>query len=85
MADFSKQFCETHDMGFNGDFDVYEEWSKLTPGYAVAYICEGFGFSMIGKKEHSDDVIVYMNDYNNPENSKWVNFDDLVLKVESKT
>jgi len=85
MAEFSKQYCKTTDMGFDGDFDVYEEWSKLTPGYAVAYICEGFGFSMIGKKESSDEVFVYIHDWDNPENSKWVNFDDLVLKVESKT
>jgi len=84
MAEFSKQYCKVTNMGFDGDFDVYEEWSKLKPGYAVAYICEGFGFSMIGKKESGDDVFVYVNDYNNPENSKWVNFDDLVLKAESK-
>jgi len=85
MAEFSKQFCKTHDMGFDGDFDVYEEWAKLTPGYAVAYICEGFGFSMIGKKESGDDVIVYINDYNNPENSKWIDFDEMYLEAKLKS
>ena len=57
MAEFSKQYCQLNDMGFDGDFDVYEEWSKLKPGYSVAYICEGFGFSMIGKKELGDQVL----------------------------
>jgi hypothetical protein len=78
MADFSKQYCELNDMGFDGDFDVYEEWSKLKPGFTVAYICEGFGFLAIGKRESGDEVIVYLND-------KWVNFDDMIVKVNSKT
>lgn len=85
MAEFSKQYCQLNDMGFDGDFDVYEEWAKLKPGYSVAYICEGFGFVAIGKKESGDDVIVYMNDWDNPENSKWVNFDEMVLKAKSKS
>ena len=85
MTEFSKQYCEIKDMGFDGDFDVYEEWSKLKPGYSVAYICEGFGFSMIGKKESGDDVIVYMNDWDNPEKSKWVDFDELCLKAKQQS
>jgi hypothetical protein len=72
-------------MGFDGDFDVYEEWAKLKPGYSVAYICEGFGFVAIGKKESGDDVIVYMNDWDNPEKSKWVNFDEMCLKAKPKS
>lgn len=85
MAEFSKQYCELNDMGFDGDFDVYEEWSKLKPGFTVAYICEGFGFLAIGKRESGDDVIVYMNDYDNPENSKWVNFDEMYLEAKLKS
>jgi len=85
MAEFSKQYCQLNDMGFDGDFDVYEEWSKLKPGYSVAYICEGFGFVAIGKKESGDDIIVYMNDWDNPEKSKWVDFDEMCLKAKSKS
>ncbi len=85
MAEFSKQYCKIKDMGFDGDFDVYEEWSKLKPGYSVAYICEGFGFVAIGKKESGDDIIVYMNDWDNPEKSKWVDFDEMCLKAKSKS
>jgi len=77
MAEFSKQYCETTDMGFDGDFDVYEEWSKLKPGYAVNYICEGFGFTMIGKEESGDRVMVLVGD-------KWVDFDEMFLKAKSE-
>lgn len=48
MADFSKQYCELHDMGFDGDFDIMEEFHKLKPEMYVPYICEGFGFIAIG-------------------------------------
>ena len=77
MADFSKQYCQLNDMGFDGDFDVYEEWSKLTPGYGVAYICEGFGFTMIAKEETGDKVLVLVD-------NKWENFDDMVIDAQPK-
>ena len=49
MAEFSKQYCALHDMGFEGDFDIEQVAESLEPGYARYYICEGFGFTMIGK------------------------------------
>ena len=82
MAEFSKQYCEINDMGFDGDFDIYEEWSKIQPGYAVSYICEGFGFNAIGKKETGDEVMVFMDDYDNPEKGRWINFDEMYLKAK---
>ena len=85
MADFSKQYCQLNDMGFDGDFDVYEEWSKLKPGYSVAYICEGFGFSMIGKKELGDQVLVYVRNWEDDSKSKWMDFDEMCLKAEFKS
>lgn len=84
MAEFSKQYCQIKDMGFDGDFDVYEEWSKLQPGYAVAYICEGFGFSMIGKRESGDEVIVWVEDWDDETKSGWKNFDDMVIDAKPK-
>ena len=78
MAEYSKQYCQLHDMGFDGDFDVYEEWSKLEPNSAIPYICEGFGFMGIAKEEGNDKVWVYLE-------NKWVNFDDLCLAAESKS
>ena len=79
MADFSKQWCELNDPEMPHDFDIDSIASTIDPLWYKSYICEGFGFSMIGKKEYSDDVIVYMSDYNNPENSKWVNFDPIQI------
>jgi hypothetical protein len=82
MAEFSKQYCELHDMGFDGDFDVYEEWAKLTPGFSIAYICEGFGFSVIARPEHSDTVLVYIRNWDDDSKSKWVDFDEMVLAAK---
>ena len=75
MAEFSKQYCEITDMGFDGDFDVYEEWSKLKPDHGVSYICEGFGFTMIGRKENDDKVWVLFN-------NEWKDFDEMVLAAK---
>ena len=75
MADFSKQYCKIKDMGFDGDFDVYEEWSKLRPNHAINYICEGFGFNMIGREETGDRVMVYRND-------SWHDFDDMIIEAK---
>jgi hypothetical protein len=61
MAEFSKQYCERNDMGFEGDFDIIEEHSKLTPGNYVPYICEGYGFIAIGKTDdNNEDCILAM-------------------------
>ena len=58
MAEFSKQYCELHDMGVDGDFDIMEEYSKLKPGTYVPYICEGFGFIAIGKTDDQDEACI---------------------------
>ena len=78
MADFSKQYCQLNDMGFDGDFDIYEEWTILTPGYGAPYICEGFGFTMIAKEETGDKVLVLVG-------KKWENFDDIYLEAKLKS
>ena len=51
MAEFSKQYCETHDRGMDGDFDIWEEYNKLEPDTYVPYICEGYGFIAIGNMD----------------------------------
>jgi hypothetical protein len=83
MADFSKQYCQVNDMGFDGDFDVYEEWAKLTPGYGAPYICEGFGFSMIAKEETGDRVLVLVDSYKH--GGKWMDFDEMYLEAKLKS
>ena len=75
MAEFSKQYCELHDMGSNGDFDVYEEFGKLEVGNYVPIICEGFGFVAIGKFEDDPETAkVYFRDDFDNESGTWVDF-----------
>lgn len=59
MAKYSKQYCTKYDMDFNGDFDILEEWNKIQPGYCVALICEGYGFTNICKTEDGEDCLLY--------------------------
>jgi hypothetical protein len=49
MAEFSKQYCEMNNMGFEGDFDILEEFDTLSIGYYKSMICEGFGFVALAK------------------------------------
>ena len=75
MAEFSKQYCELHDMGFDGDFDVYDEFNKLEVGYHIPMICEGFGFVAIGKFEDDPETArVYFRDEHDDESGTWVDF-----------
>ena len=75
MADFSKQYCELHDMGFDGDFDVYEEFDKLEVGNYIPFICEGFGFVAIGKFEDDPETArVYFREDHDDESGTWVDF-----------
>ena len=75
MAEFSKQYCELHDMGFDGDFDVYGEFNKLEVGNYIPMICEGFGFVAIGKFEDDPETTkVYFRDDFDNEGGTWVDF-----------
>jgi len=77
MAEFSKQYCETHDMGFDGDFDIYEEWIALVPGFIRPGICEGYGFDAIGKLEECPDkVMVHFWNFDTEE-GEWVDFETI--------
>lgn len=58
MAEFSKQWCELYDPELPWDFDIMEEFHKLTPGNYVPYICEGFSFIAIGKTEDSEEECI---------------------------
>lgn len=58
MADFSKQWCELNDPEMPHDFDIDMVASTLDPHYYKSYICEGFGFTAIGKDEN-DKVTLY--------------------------
>jgi len=78
MAEFSKQYCELHDMGFDGDFDILEEFNKLKHGHYVPYICEGYGFVAIGKSD-DDECILAMSIEDAPFGTvTWKKYEDII-------
>ena len=48
MAEFSKQYCESHNPNLGWDFDIDEIITEIPRGYYKSIICEGFGFIGIG-------------------------------------
>ena len=78
MADFSKQWCYINDPEMPYDFDIMEEYHKLTPGNYVPYICEGFGFIAIGRNEN-DECILAMPVENAPFGTViWKIYDEVI-------
>jgi len=50
MAEFSKQWCDLKDpSGLRPDFDIMDISDHLEIGHYLPIICEGFGFTAIGK------------------------------------
>ena len=75
MAAFSKQYCELHDMGFDGDFDIMEEYYLLSQGYSVNVMCEGFGFLAIARG-YNDEVLVAIP--NEDHSFDWIEYKELI-------
>jgi hypothetical protein len=69
MADFSKQWCDQNDPDMPYDFDVIEEFKKLSEDHWIPIICEGYGF--LGILNDKGECKVLIDD-------KWVLFDDVV-------
>lgn len=76
MADFSKQYCDLQDPGFPWDFDILEEAKKLNNNQYISIICEGFGFSAIGKDENGEILLCFRNW--ETEESKWEKYENVV-------
>ena len=49
MAEFSKQWCEKYDPEMPWDFDITEIADDLPDEHYTPVICEGYGFTAIGK------------------------------------
>ena len=75
MAEFSKQYCKNHNMGFDGDFDIFNEFSLLQNGYYVSIVCEGYGFIALRKDENGDNFFGFYDD----EDIKWVSESDFIF------
>ena len=59
MADFSKQWCELNDPEMPHDFDIEKIASTLDNDYYKSYICEGFGFTAIGKDPDGKIILFF--------------------------
>ena len=79
MAEFSKQWCELNDPDMPWDFDIVEEANKLTQNFYIPRICEGFGFSAIGK--FTEGIKVYIRNWmaeSDEQPGEWVMLDRLL-------
>jgi hypothetical protein len=55
------------------DFDIFEEHSRLQPGYSINFICEGFGSVMIAKG-HNDEILLAIPDDEDFNTIHWVDY-----------
>lgn len=79
MAEFSKQYCERNNMGFDGDFDIMEEFHRLKPDTYVPYICEGYGFIAIGRDDNDECVLAMPIEGASFGTVVWKKYDEVVL------
>jgi hypothetical protein len=77
MADFSKQYCDLYDPELPHDFDILKVAEKLDNDYYLSYICEGFGFSAIGK-DNDGQITLYFNGDHNLPYTGWIKYEDLI-------
>jgi len=85
MAEFSKQWCELNDPEMPWDFDIIEVANNLKQNYYIPYICEGFGFSAIGK--FADEIKVYIRDWvaeSDEQPGEWITLNELYKKEQNE-
>jgi len=69
MADFSKQWCDINDPEMPYDFDIIEEYNKLSEGEWIPVICEGFGFLGIANINNQCKVMI---------DNEWIDLDVVI-------
>ena len=80
MADYSKQWCDEFDPdGLPWDFDIYEVLETLDVDSYKLYICEGYGFTAIGKDSDGGGIL-FMPPTNADGTGDWVPVDYIVKK-----
>jgi hypothetical protein len=85
MAEFSKQWCELNDPEMPWDFDIIDVANNLKQNYYIPYICEGFGFSAIGK--FADEIKVYIRDWvaeSDEQPGEWITLNELYKKEQNE-
>ena len=79
MAEFSKQWCEMNDPEMPWDFDIFEIANNLSQNFYIPVICEGFGFSAVGK--FAEGVKVYVMDWeaqSDEQQGEWVLWESFI-------
>ena len=76
MSDFSKQWCDLNDPEMPHDWDIEQIASTIDPGNYKAYICEGFGFTAIGK-DLSGEIVLYFPS-SNLEDGDWKDYTNFI-------
>jgi hypothetical protein len=85
MADFSKQWCEINDPDMPWDFDIFEVVKELNQNYYIPYICEGFGFSAIGK--FAEGIKVYFRNWDaesDEQQGEWITLDNVIKREQNE-
>ena len=85
MADFSKQWCEINDPDMPWDFDIFEVVKELNQNYYIPYICEGFGFSAIGK--FAEGIKVYYRNWeaeSDEQQGEWITLDNIIKREQNE-
>jgi len=77
MAEFSKQYNQIWGLGLE-DFDIEEIANRLQPEYYESHICEGFGFTAIGKDKEGK-ITLFFPDWNTGgDTGKWKDYDTVI-------
>jgi hypothetical protein len=82
MADFSKQWCELNDPEMPHDFDIDIIASTIDPGWYKSYICEGFGFTAIGKDENRRTTLYFPN--SDLQSGEWKDYKTFIEEQHEK-
>lgn len=80
MADFSKQWCDLNDPEMPHDFDIEEIAATLKPDYYKSFICEGFGFSAIGKDTEDNIILFFREELQDQQHKGWVDYVEYMAK-----
>ena len=82
MAEFSKQYQEAFDFGFN-DFDYEEIFNDLKPNEAIGQICEGLGTLAVAKSEDGK-MLLGVEAEENPEYIKWITLEAAIQRAKER-
>lgn len=83
MADFSKQYCELYDPEFPWDFDIEEIAKGIHTERYYPIICEGFGFSYIGKNAKGDILLGFPKE-DDRDWINWIKYEDFMISETNK-